>query len=390
MKHSIPSTCHLAALVGGVFLATGFVATAREPSPAGETRNPGTSPVAKAAITEATREQPSFPGRGSPLAHTYSIVARDPKTGELGVAVQSHWFSVGSLVTWAEAGVGAVATQSFVEPAYGPGGLALMKKGVPAPEALQRLLDKDENAAVRQVAMVDSRGHVAAHTGDLCIPAAGHHLGEGYSVQANLMLDDGVWPAMARAYETHSGDLADRLLAALAAAQEAGGDIRGRQSAAILVVRGQPTSKPFLDRVVDLRVEDHPTPVRELQRLVKLSRAYNLMNTGDEHIAAERYDEALQAYAAAERLFPENDEFIFWHATALVSIDRVDDALPVFRRSFLLNPTWHLLVPRLVAVGLLPDDPEVISRILSMGPSVGSRREEGKPPGPGTSPAGHR
>ena len=310
-----------------------------------------------------------------PLAHTYSIVARDPKTGELGVAVQSHWFSVGSLVIWAEAGVGAVATQSFVEPSYGPKGLELMAAGSPAPEALRLLLKKDAQPDVRQVAMVDARGNVAAHTGKLCIPAAGHHQGEGYSVQANLMLDDGVWPAMARAFETHEGDLADRMLMALEAAQEAGGDIRGRQSAAILVVRGQPTGEIWSDRVLDLRVEDHPTPLMELRRLVKLARAYRLMNSGDEDVAAERYDEALQAYAAAERLFPDNDEFIFWHAVALVTIDRVKDSLPVFRRAFLMNPSWLLLVPRLVAVGLLPDDPEAMEQILEMGPSSGGSHQ---------------
>lgn len=357
MRHSRRAMARIAALSAAVGLAGGFFAIS----------------AAHGQAVEPHHVQ--HPGSGTPLAHTYSIVARDPKTGELGVAVQSHWFSVGSLVAWAEAGVGAVATQSFVQPSYGPDGLALMKQGVPAPAALQQLLDADDGAAVRQVAMVDARGNVAAHTGRLCIPAAGHHIGEGYSVQANLMLDDGVWPAMARAYETHTGDLADRLLAALAAAQEAGGDIRGRQSAAIMIVRGQPTGKPFLDQVVNLRVEDHATPVRELQRLVKLSRAYGLMNAGDEHIAAERYDEALQAYAEAERLFPDNDEFMFWHATALVSIQRLDDALPVFRRSFLLNPTWHLLIPRLVEVGLLPDDPEVTARILSMGPSAAAGGE---------------
>jgi uncharacterized Ntn-hydrolase superfamily protein len=246
-----------------------------------------------------------------------------------------------------------------------------MAAGSPAPEALRNLLKKDAQPDVRQVAMVDARGNVAAHTGKLCIPAAGHHQGEGYSVQANLMLDEGVWPAMARAFETHEGDLADRMLAALAAAQEAGGDIRGRQSAAILVVRGQPTGDIWADRVLDLRVEDHPTPLAELRRLVKLARAYRLMNAGDEHVAAERYDEALQAYAAAERLFPDNDEFIFWHAVALASIDRVKDSLPVFRRAFLMNPSWLLLVPRLVEVGLLPDDPEATEQILAVGPSSG-------------------
>ncbi len=343
--------------------------------------------------TPDVRPAAAEPRVSAPLAHTYSIVARDPKTGELGVAVQSHWFSVGSLVTWAQAGVGAVATQSCVEPSYGPGGLALMAEGVSAPETLRRLLQKDEQAEVRQVAMVDARGHAAAHTGSLCIPAAGHHLGEGYSVQANLMLDDGVWPAMARAFETESGDLAERMLAALEAAERAGGDIRGRQSAAILVVRGQPTGNIWIDRVVDLRVEDHPEPVQELRRLVRLQRAYRLMNAGDEHVAARRYDEALQAYAAAERLVPDNHEFIFWHAVALVTIDRVTDSLPVFRRAFLMNPSWALLVPRLVTVGLLPDDPEVIGRILAQGPSAGAHSHDPAPapPAPRDRPGpGHR
>jgi uncharacterized Ntn-hydrolase superfamily protein len=345
--------------------------------------------AAAPSLTTATGGGPAVAPR-SPLAYTYSIVARDPKTGELGVAVQSHWFSVGSLVIWAEAGVGAVATQSFVEPSYGPEGLELMAAGRPAPETLRLLLKKDSQPDVRQVAMVDARGNVAVHTGELCIPAAGHHQGEGYAVQANLMLDEGVWPAMARAFETHKGELADRMLAALEAAQEAGGDIRGRQSAAILVVRGQPTGDIWSDRVLDLRVEDHPTPLHELRRLVKLARAYRLMNSGDEHVAAERYDEALQAYAAAERLFPGNDEFIFWHAVALVSIGRVKDSLPVFRRVFLMNPSWLLLVPRLVAVGLLPDDPAVIDAILATAPSPGipdpragaEEKEAGEPPDP--------
>ena len=227
--------------------------------------------------------------------------------------------------------------------------------------------------------MVDARGNAAAHTGSLCIPAAGHHQGEGYTVQANLMLDEGVWPAMARAYETHPGDLADRLLAALEAAQEAGGDIRGRQSAALLVVRGQPTGRVWADRVFDLRVEDHARPVEELKRLVGLARAYNLMNEGDEHVAAQRYDEALQAYAEAERMVPDNDEFIFWHAVALVSIDRLRDSLPVFRRAFLMNPSWWLLIPRLVEVGLLPNDPVVTEAIQAMGPTPAVIPDGGEP-----------
>src|ERR1043166_2213995 len=206
--------------------------------------------------------------------HTFSIVARDSVTGELGVAVQSHWFSVGSLVPWAEAGVGAVATQSFVDPAYGPLGLELMRAGKTARQALDGVLASDPGREVRQVAMVDAKGTVAAFTGSNCIPAAGHIEGEQFTVQANLMLNDKVWPAMAKAYRETKGDLASRLLAALDAAQAAGGDIRGTQSAAILIVRSKATGKPWMDRLVDLRVEDHPEPLKELRRLVQMRRAY--------------------------------------------------------------------------------------------------------------------
>ena len=181
----------------------------------------------------------------APLAHTYSIVARDSATGELGVAVQSHYFSVGPIVPWAEAGVGAVATQSLVLVDYGPKGLDLMRQGLTAPQALDALLKVDSNPDVRQVAMVDARGNVAAHTGPMCIPAAGQHVGNHYSTQANLMSNDKVWPAMAAAYERASGDLAERLLQALEAGERAGGDIRGRQSAAILIVKAQSSGKPW-------------------------------------------------------------------------------------------------------------------------------------------------
>ncbi|HEX8335540.1 MAG TPA: DUF1028 domain-containing protein, partial [Pyrinomonadaceae bacterium] len=180
------------------------------------------------AAARAGERGPESPRPLRPV-HTYSIVARDPATGELGVAVQSHWFSVGSNVAWAEAGVGAVATQSFIDPSYGKGGLDLMRGGAPAGEALKSLLAKDEGRDVRQVAMIDARGRVAAHTGAKCIEAAGDRTGANYSVQANMMLNDKVWPAMARAFESAPGDLAERMLAALDAAEGAGGDIRGRQ-----------------------------------------------------------------------------------------------------------------------------------------------------------------
>lgn len=299
---------------------------------------------------------------------TYSIVARDSATGELGVAVQSHWFAVGSVVTWAEAGVGAIATQSFTEISYGPRGLDAMRSGLDAGKALDKLVAADEHAAVRQVAFVDARGRVAAHTGDRCIAHAGHRTGAGYSVQANLMLGDDVPEAMAAAYEKTDGPLADRLIAALDAAQGVGGDVRGKQSAALLVVRPEPTDAPWNDRLIDLRVDDHDHPLRELKRLLRLHRAYELMNGGDEAVADGDMKLALERYAEAESMFPDNDEFVFWHGVTLVTNGRVDQALPLFSRAFRMNPAWMLLVPRLADRGHLPDTPGLVERILAAGP----------------------
>jgi uncharacterized Ntn-hydrolase superfamily protein len=324
--------------------------------------------------------------------HTYSIVARDPKTGEIGVAVQSHWFCVGCIVSWAEAGVGAVATQSFVDPAYGKLGLDLMRAGKSAPKALGGLVAADLNKQVRQVAMIDNEGRVGAFTGCRDIPMAGHRVGTGggklvpilipdqdsecegrmdfgrnYSVQANLMLNDKVWPAMAEAFERAQGDLADRMLAALEAAEEAGGDIRGRQSAALIVVSGKSTGRPWVDRTFDLRVDDHPEPLKELRLLVKLQRAYNHMNAGDLAVEQKDNEAALRAYSAAEALFPDDAEMIYWHAVALVNMGRVEDALPKFARVFALDENWRTLTPRLPRSGLLPDDKQLIDRIVRQG-----------------------
>ncbi len=294
---------------------------------------------------------------------TYSIVARDPATGELGVAVQSHWFSVGSIVSWAAAGVGAVATQSFVDPSYGPNGLAMMRMGIAAPDALAALVARDERRDVRQVAFIDAEGRVGVHTGSKCIAAAGHRTGANYSVQANLMDKATVWDAMARAFETTEGDLAERMLAALEAAEAEGGDIRGRQSAAMVIVKAESTGRPWADRVIDLRVEDHPDPLGELRRLVRVNRAYNHMNAGD--LCAERrdWDCASREYAAAENLLPEMAEVTFWHAVTLVTGGRVEQALPLFRKVFAREPKWAELVGRLPASDLLPDDPALIARI---------------------------
>jgi uncharacterized Ntn-hydrolase superfamily protein len=312
--------------------------------------------------------QPAWQRPAGPLAHTYSIVARDPATGDLGVAVQSHWFSVGSIVTWAEAGVGAVATQSFVDPGYGVRGLGLMRRGVAAPDALARLVRADAQRDGRQVAMIDARGRVAAHTGRSAIAAAGHHVGAGYSVQANLMANDRIWPAMAQAYESAAGDLADRMLAALDAAQAAGGDIRGKQSAALVVVRAKGSGRPWAgaDRAFDLRVEDHPDPLAELRRLVRLQRAYAHANRGDELMTAKKVDAALEEYRAASALAPEVLELPFWHAVTLASIGREREALPLFAAVFAKEPVWADLLVRLPASGLCPDDRALIDRILAL------------------------
>jgi uncharacterized Ntn-hydrolase superfamily protein len=300
--------------------------------------------------------------------HTYSIVARDSVTGELGVAVQSHWFSVGTVVSWAEAGVGAVATQSLSEITYGPLGLDLMRAGKTAPQALEALLASDPQREVRQVAMVDAHGNVAVHTGSRCIAEAGHWRGRQFSVQANLMEKNTVWNAMARAYERTHGDLAQRLLAALDAAQAEGGDIRGQQSAAILIVPGQSTGRPWADRVVDLRVDDHADPVREIRRLVDVHRAYQHMNEGDERLAVNDVDGAMSEYAAAAKMMPNNVEVKYWAAITMITAGREKEAMPYFREVFSKDRNWVEVTKRLPASGLLPDDPGLIEKILGAAP----------------------
>ena len=297
-------------------------------------------------------------------AHTYSIVARDPQTGELGVAVQSHYFSVGQRVPWAEAGIGAVATQSFTEPSYGALGLQLMKAGKTAPDALKALIAGDSNADVRQVAMIDANGNVATHTGKKCIADAGHHIGKNYSVQANLMANSNIWPAMAKAFESAQGSLAERMLAALEAAQNAGGDIRGQQSAAILVVSGKPTGISWKDRILDLRVEDNPNPLQELRRLMRIQEAYHHEDLGDNYIAENNLDAAFKEYEKASQLEPENNELRFWFAVSLVTTKEKEKALKLFKEIFEKDKRWLELVDRLPPAGLLPA--EVVPEIKSV------------------------
>ena len=275
---------------------------------------------------------------------TYSIVARDPRSGEIGVAVQSHWFSVGSVVSWAEAGVGAVATQSVAEPSYGPRLLARMRAGEEPGAALRELLAADPSARFRQVAAVAADGRAAVHTGGGCIPFAGHVEGEGFTVQANMMAAEAVWPAMAEAFEAATGPLAARLLVALDAGEAAGGDVRGRQSAALVVV---PAAGEPWQRAVELRVEDHPEPLAELRRLLRLHEAYAVTAEGDELAGRGRHAEAGERYRAAVRLAPESEELGFWAGLALAHAGELEEGVARVREAVARHPGWRDLLDRL-------------------------------------------
>jgi uncharacterized Ntn-hydrolase superfamily protein len=275
---------------------------------------------------------------------TYSIVAFDPATGEHGAAVHSHWFSVGSLCIWARPGIGAVATQSVVEPAHGPHGLDRLAAGNAAADALAALLAADALAAVRQVAIVDAAGRVAVHTGADCIPCAGDATSEHVSAQANMMARGTVPAAMVAGFEAAAGDLADRLIAALEAAEREGGDLRGRQSAALLVV--PPDAEPWQVRF-DLRVEDHPDPVLEARRLLRLARAYELAGQADELMAAERAGEAGPLYERAAELAPESHELLFWAGLAQAHAGDLERGMVAVRRAIEIHPGWRTLLERL-------------------------------------------
>ncbi|HEY1590993.1 MAG TPA: DUF1028 domain-containing protein [Solirubrobacteraceae bacterium] len=275
---------------------------------------------------------------------TYSIVARDPATGELGVAVQSHWFSVGSIVPWARSGVGAVATQAIAEVSYGPRALALLGEGADAGEALGRLVAEDSGASNRQVAVVDSRGAVAVHTGERCVRFAGHQLGDGFGCQANMMASDRVWPAMADAYASTPGRLAERLLAALDAGEAAGGDVRGRQSAGLLVV---PADGDPWSTAVSLRVEDDPEPLRELRRLLVMQEAYSLAAEGERLTEEGRHGDAVEHAVRSWELAPENPELRFWAGLAMAQAGMLEQGVEQVRVAIAAHPPWRELLGRL-------------------------------------------
>jgi uncharacterized Ntn-hydrolase superfamily protein len=296
---------------------------------------------------------------------TYSIVARDPETGELGVAVQTRYFGVGSVVPWAEPGVGAVATQSFAEISYGPKGLALMRDGAAAGDALQQLREADPGAETRQVAMVDATGSVAVFTGSSCVAEAGNVTGEGVSAQANMMERDTVWDAMLVAYRSASGDLAERLLSALFAAEDQAGDMRGRQSAALLVV---PAEGEAWTRRFDLRVEDHPDPVDELARLLRLARAFEYLGRANDLATSGSLPEAMAEYDQALEFAPEDDQIAFWRAVTMTGVGQPLEARAEIARIREIEPRWARYLWRSAEAGLFPNDPEMLQALAPLDP----------------------
>lgn len=307
------------------------------------------------------------PNKKEKFAHTFSIVARDKITGEMAVGVQSHWFSVGTIVSWGKSGIGVVATQSFVNPAYGPDGIKLMEQGKSAVEALDKLVAKDDGKDFRQVAMLDVNGDVSAFTGKKCIESANHIIGDNYSVQANMMLNDKVVPAMSKTFEENSDlKLAERVLKVLQVAQATGGDIRGRQSAALIVVNSKSVEHSWEDKKIDLRVDDHKNPIVEIERLLKIHHAYEYMNNGDVAVENGNMKLALEEYGSAEELMPNNLEMKFWKAIALANNKQIEEAIPLFEIVFNEDENWRELTKRLPKSGLLEVSESDLKKILGL------------------------
>ena len=302
-----------------------------------------------------------------PLVHTFSIVARDSATGEMAVGVQSHWFSVGTLVPGGEAGVGVVATQAFVDKSYGPKALALLKQGFTSQKALDSLLKADAGREVRQVAIIDAKGNVAGHTGKNCIQYASDIQGDNFSVQSNMMLGNKVCESMAAAFRASYGKpLAERVLAALDAAQKAGGDIRGMQAAALITVPGSVNNQPWNDKSIDVRVDDNPQPLKELRRLYNLYIAYQHMNNGDFATEKNDMETAMNEYRTAMKMFPSNLEMQYWTAITLANNHKVNEALPMLKKIFATDKNWKELTKRLPPVGLLTVSNEEMKKIMSL------------------------
>lgn len=298
---------------------------------------------------------------------TYSIVARDPTTGRFGVAVQSHYLGVGPVVPWLEAGVGAVATQASVNVSFGPIGLELLRAGRSAEEVVASLVAGDERPQIRQLGVVDASGRAAAHTGAECIPACGHLVGDGYTVQGNLLAADTCWPAMAAAYEAGlaAGEpLVERLLLAMEAAEREGGDVRGRQSAAIMIVAAELQSDAWRGRLLDMRIEDHHDPVPELRRIVTLQLAYDLLN--DEGDAARAGRPVEERYAKARRMAPDAMELVFWRAVELAGAGDLDGARRELRIAFAVAPNWQATLEHLADARREGITPELYAELIRL------------------------
>lgn len=302
-----------------------------------------------------------------PFAHTYSIVARDAETGEMAVGVQSHWFSVGTVVPWAKAGVGVIATQSFVNIEYGRQGIPLLAEGAAPEEVFVSIASEDEGKAFRQVGILDAKGRSFAHTGEKNVKYASHITGENFSVQANMMKNEKVVPAMASAFEKYNDlPLAERVLEVLKAAQNVGGDIRGKQSAALIVVSGKKKEREDMPYQIDLRVDDHQEPVMELDRLLKIKRGYELMNKADVALERNDMDEALDLYTNAEKLMPDNLELQFWKGVGLLNMGNTEKGFNVLEAVFEKNRDWQTLILRLPASGLLKVDNRTMKQLKQM------------------------
>jgi uncharacterized Ntn-hydrolase superfamily protein len=299
------------------------------------------------------------------LVHTYSIVARDEESGEIGVGVQSHYFNV-SVVAWGEAGVGVVATQSFVNKSFGLRGLELLKRGKTPKEALDLLISEDEGREMRQVSIMDAKGNVATHTGLKCIKYAGHKIGNNYSVQANMMLSEKVWPLMAEAFEENEKlPLAERIIKSLKAAELVGGDIRGKQSANLVIYRGEISEEKWEDPLIDLRVDDHEEPLKELERLLTLFRAYEQGDKGDQAVEEGDIEAALNHYKEGMEMIPDNLEMKYWTAVMLANNNKIEEALGLFSEVFAEDSNWRILTERLPEVDILKVREDALHKILS-------------------------
>jgi uncharacterized Ntn-hydrolase superfamily protein len=296
---------------------------------------------------------------------TYSIIGRDPDTGELGIAVQSRYFAVGCAVPWIEAGVGVIASQAFTNPVYGQEGLRLLRSGLQPQEVLGRLLREDEGQAVRQVAIVDAHGRTALHTGTQCVAAAGHSTGSNCCAQANMMAKDTVWEAMVQAFERGVGRLADRLVAAMEAAEREGGDLRGKQSASLFVVSGPSASAVPQDRFLDLRVDDHWDLVAEIKRLLSYARSRQRADQAVQKAMAQDVSGALADLDVCCGEYPKEPEFLFRRSVVLLLLGRIPEAREMLQAAQAIHPGWSELLLRFADAGVIPTRREMLEPLVS-------------------------